>query len=175
MILIKGSLPALFAFILAVASLLWISLSATVAVGVSFARPAQEMRMSEVFIRAVQQAPPTAKTSFLDSPGEVGIQNDPIHATVAAFQKILIMLAELIPHGASVFQFAETVRQIIAYAGKTATSWPDTATARRATFSAPSRRKSVVPISSDLCRIWQKLSAGGGPLKVRGSRRGSSV
>jgi hypothetical protein len=62
------------------------------------------MRIIEVSIGAVQQAPPTAKTSFVDSHREVRIQNDSVHAIVAALQKIFIMLAELIAHGASGFQ-----------------------------------------------------------------------
>jgi hypothetical protein len=108
-------------------------------------RHTHEMRIIEALIGAVKHAPPTAKAPFADPHWEVRIQDDPIHAIVAALQKILIMLAKLIPHGASAFRLKKQFGRL---SRMPAGSQPagSVAAARRATFSAPSRRKSVEPI-----------------------------
>ena len=56
------------------------------------------MRVIEVGVAAVEQTPPIAKTRCADPHREVGVQNDTVHAVVAACQKILIVSAELILH-----------------------------------------------------------------------------
>ena len=62
------------------------------------ARQAYQMSVIEVGVAAVEQTPPTSKTRRADPHREVGDQNDTVHAVVAACQKILLVIAELILH-----------------------------------------------------------------------------
>ena len=80
------------------------------------------------------------ESPLADPHWEVHIQFDPIRAIVAALQKILIMLAELIPHGASAFQLNKQFRRLSRMPARSQPAG-SVAAARRATFRRPGAEK----------------------------------
>jgi hypothetical protein len=71
------------------------------------ARHAHQVSVIEALIGALQSAPPTPEATTINALWEVRIQDNAIHAVVAAFQEICVLLAQRVRHAAIFLQTAE--------------------------------------------------------------------
>ena len=79
---------------------------------------AHEMGVVQVSIAVVVPAPPPdPEPPGAEPQGEVGIEDDSVHAVVAAGQKIAIAFAELVTHGVTVRRDSLTTHEMTAPKG----------------------------------------------------------
>jgi hypothetical protein len=74
---------------------------------------AHQVSVIEVFIGTLQCAPPAAEAASINTFAEVRIQDDAVHAIVASFQKIFVLLTQRVCHAVVLPQHQQATAKLV--------------------------------------------------------------